>query len=383
MRNFTVARVWGIPIKINVSLLVFLPILAWLIGSGTQIEVYAAIVGLLTGFPLDVAALRAGNTPWLIGVVAAVGLFFSVALHELGHAWVARRYGIGVESITLWILGGLASLSSMPKEWNREFWIAIAGPITSLLTGVAFWAGLLALPESAPVAVFVVGWLAVTNVVLAVFNLLPAFPMDGGRILRSLLARNRSYASATRVAARVGVAFAFLFALVGVLQFSPILLLLALFIYGAATTESRVTMLTEALDGFTVGDLMRSEFRSVEAAETLAAFTDRMIRDKTTVYPVTRGGRVVGIVSLEDLRRADDRDHEVATVGEVMSEDVPRLSRTAAAVECLDLFRQTPEGVVFVEERGDVVGLLSTAEIGAALEFQARDEFGSGPRVAM
>jgi Zn-dependent protease len=383
MRNFTVARVWGIPIKINVSLLVFLPILAWLIGSGTQIEVYAAIVGLLTGFPLDVAALRAGNTPWLIGVVAAVGLFFSVALHELGHAWVARRYGIGVESITLWILGGLASLSSMPKEWNREFWIAIAGPITSLLTGVAFWAGLLALPESAPVAVFVVGWLAVTNVVLAVFNLLPAFPMDGGRILRSLLARNRSYASATRVAARVGVIFAFLFALVGVLQFSPILLLLALFIYGAATTESRVTMLTEALDGFTVGDLMRSEFRSVEAAETLAAFTDRMIRDKTTVYPVTRGGRVVGIVSLEDLRRADDPDHEVTTVGEVMSEDVPRLSRTAAAVECLDLFRQTPEGVVFVEERGDVVGLLSTAEIGAALEFQARDEFGSGPRVAM
>ena len=108
MRNFQVATIWGIPIKINISLLVFLPVLAWLIGSGTQIETYAGVVGALAGTELDLAVLRAGSTPWVIGTLAAVGLFVSVTLHELGHAWAAMRYDLEVESITLWILGGLA-----------------------------------------------------------------------------------------------------------------------------------------------------------------------------------------------------------------------------------------------------------------------------------
>jgi Zn-dependent protease len=375
MRNYTLLRIWGIPIRINVSLVVFLPILAYLIGSGTQIEFYAGLIEAFTTEPIDVATLREGNTPWLVGLAAGVALFASVLVHELGHSWVGRRYGLHVESITLWILGGLASFREFPKEWQREFWIAIAGPITSLVLGAVCLAGLQGLGGGSPVLVFVLGWVGVTNVVLAVFNLLPAFPMDGGRILRSLLARNRSYASATRIAARIGVGFAFLFAVVGILEFSPILLLLAWFLYGAATTESRITTITELLEGITVGDVARRDLRTVDAGDTLSEFTGRMIREKTTVYPVTRGGRIVGVVSLADLKRANDRDHESATVGDVMSEDVPRLQASAPAFETLELFGRTEEGVVFVEERSEVVGVVTTEDVGEVLRFQRESEF--------
>jgi Zn-dependent protease/CBS domain-containing protein len=377
MRSYTLLRIWDIPIRINVSLLVFLPILAYLIGTGTQIEFYAGLIETFTTEPIDVATLREGNTPWLVGLAAGIGLFASVLVHELGHSWVGRRYGLHVESITLWILGGLASFSEFPKEWQREFWIAIAGPITSLGLGVVCLGALQGLGGASPVLVFLLGWVGVTNVVLAVFNLLPAFPMDGGRILRSLLARNRSYASATRVAARIGVGFAFLFAVVGILQFSPLLLLLAWFLYGAATTESRITTMTELLEGITVGDVARRDTRTVEAGDTLADFTNRMIREKTTVYPVTRGGRIVGVVSLADLKRANDRDHDTATVADVMSEDVPRLAVSSPAFEALELFGRTEEGVVFVEEGSEVVGVVSSAEIGEVLQFQRESEFGA------
>jgi Zn-dependent protease len=215
--------------------------LAWLIGSGVQIGIYAGLIEQYMGISLDVSVLRAGYIPWIIGIIAAIGLFVSVTLHELGHSWVALRYGLEIESITLWILGGIAALTEIPREWNREFWIAIAGPITSVLTGVAFYLALLAVPGSAPVTAFVLGWLTVVNVTLAVFNLLPAFPMDGGRILRALLARRRPYATATRIAGRIGVIFAFVFAIGGVLPTgSP----------EALTTIAEETVQRRALTGF-------------------------------------------------------------------------------------------------------------------------------------
>jgi Zn-dependent protease len=195
MRSYTVTRIWGIPIRVGSSLLIFLPILAWLIGSGQQIELYAGVIEALTGRGFDIAQLRAGTTPWLVGAAAAVGLFVSVTIHELGHSWVAMRYGLEIESITLWILGGLAALKEFPKEWDWELWIAIAGPVSSLLVAAVCYGGVVLMPASLQVPRFVVGWLAVMNVTLAAFNLLPAFPMDGGRVLRALLARSRPTAS--------------------------------------------------------------------------------------------------------------------------------------------------------------------------------------------
>jgi len=379
MRSYTVGAVWGIPIRINSSLLIFLPILAWLIGAGGQIELYAGLIEGLTGVGFDVGRLRAGSTSWVIGIVAAVGLFVSVTIHELGHSWVALRYGIEIESITLWILGGIASLTSVPKEWDREFWIAVAGPISSLLVAAACYLALLAAPASLQVSRFLVGWLAVTNVTLAAFNLLPAFPMDGGRVFRALLARSRPYGSATRIAARVGVGFALLFALVGVLTFQIILLLLALFIYGAATTESRTVLLDEFLEGITVGDVMTSEPATVTETTTIEDLGAQMLRDRQPVHLVTdERGTPVGIVTLEDLRGTPRGEHATTTVGDVM-QDVPRVDATADAFDTLAQLQQGKRTNAIVQRDGAVVGVLSEADYAHAMTIQR----GFQSRVAM
>jgi Zn-dependent protease len=370
MRSFTVGAVWGIPIRINTSLLIFLPILAWLIGSGGQVAVYAGFIEGLTGVGFDLAQLRTGAMPWVIGITAAVGLFVSVTIHELGHSWVALRYGLTIESITLWILGGMAALTSIPREWNREFWIAIAGPVTSVLLAAVCYVGLLVVPSSLVVPRFLFGWLAITNVTLAVFNLLPAFPMDGGRILRALLARRRPYASATRIAGRIGVIFAFLFAIVGVFTFQILLLLLAFFVYGAATTESRTVLVDELLDGITVGDIATRDVTAVPTGTTVEELGARMLRERRTVYPVLgEGGSFVGVVTLEDLQRARRRDPGPATVEAAMRE-APRVSVAADAFDTLALMNQVGSQNALVEENGAVVGVLSQSDYARVLTFQ-------------
>ncbi|HKL30467.1 MAG TPA: site-2 protease family protein [Natrialbaceae archaeon] len=371
MRSYTVTKVWGIPIRINISLVVFLPVLAWLIGAGGQIDLYAELLEGLTAATFDVETLTAGTTPWVIGIVAAVGLFVSVTIHELGHSWVAIRYGLSIESITLWILGGMAALSEMPREWNREFWIAIAGPVTSVGVAVVSYGGMLALGSALPVARFVLGWLALTNLILAGFNLLPAFPMDGGRVLRALLARSRPYGSATRIAGRVGVIFAILFAVVGVLVFNVILILLALFIYGAATTESRTVLLDELLEGLVVGDVMTRDPPTVSADTTVADLVSRMVRDRKTAYPVVDdfSGDVVGVVTLNELRQVREVERDAILAGEIARE-VPRVDPTADAFETLLTLTQTRGNLLLVGDETGVVGLVSEGDYAHALSMQ-------------
>ncbi|WP_251329436.1 site-2 protease family protein [Haloplanus pelagicus] len=377
MRSFTITRIWGIPIRINTSLLIFLPILAWLIGSGQQIELYAGLIEGLTGVGFDLARLRAGSTPWLIGIVAAVGLFVSVTIHELGHSWVAMRYGLEIESITLWILGGLAALKTFPKEWNREFWIAIAGPVSSLLVAAVCYVGVLLVPASLQVPRFVIGWLAIVNVTLVVFNLLPAFPMDGGRILRALLARSRPYGTATRIAARIGVLFAFLFAIVGVLNFQIILLLLAFFIYGAATTESKTVLLDELFEGLTVGDIMTRDPATVATTTAVDEFGTQMLRDRQPVHLVVDAdGAPVGVVTLDDLKKARTQDRTTA-VGDIMR-DVARVAPTDDAFDTLVELQGTGGLDAIVRQDGELVGILSEADYAHAMTIQRGFRSGVG-----
>ena len=370
MRSYTVARVWDIPIRINISLILFLPLLAYLIGSGQGISLYAGVIGSLAGTELDPAALA--EFRWLIGTLAALGLFLGVLAHELGHAWMARRYGIGIESITLWIFGGVAALESIPKEWNREFWIAIIGPITSVAVGVVFLLGLQVVPASQPVLLFVVGWLGVINIVLAVFNCIPAFPMDGGRILRALLARNRPYASATRTAARVGITFGLVFVVLGVLALDLILILVGLFVYGAAKNESRITTVADLLEGLTVADLMRPDLQPIPADTTLQAFSDRMFTSRRTAFPVERDGDLVGVVSLDELKGARKLDRETATVADILSPSSVRVRREEDAFEALVAINTARTNHALVEDgAGAVVGIVTFAEFAETMQFAA------------
>lgn len=379
MRNYTITRIWGIPIRLNVSLVVFLPLLAWLIGSGGQIGIYADLIERYMGVAFDIETLRAGSMPWVIGVIAAVGLFISVTLHELGHSWVALRYGLEIKSITLWILGGIAALSSIPREWDREFWIAIAGPITSVLVAIVCWIGVLLTPKSLPVIVFVFGWLAIVNITLTVFNLLPAFPMDGGRILRALLARSRPYASATRIAGRIGVIFALLFAVVGVLSFNIILILLAIFVYGAATTESKTVLLDELLEGITVGDIMTRDPRTVPGDATVAQLVTRMLEDRQMIYPVTdEAGETIGVVALNDLKGLKQGERDITRINEIMR-DIPRVSPSADAFETLALLNQARSMTALVEEDNRVLGTLSENDFTHVLTIQRGFQSGMTP----
>lgn len=367
--NYTLLSVWGIPIRINISLLVFLPILAWLVGSGEQLATYETMINSLAPVGVDAAGLE-DTDRWLIGSGAAVGLFASVTFHELGHAWVAMRYEIRVESITLWILGGLASLSEMPREWNREFWIAIAGPVSSLLLAGACVGALAVLPAEATIVVFVVGFLAVMNVVLAVFNMVPAFPMDGGRVLRALLARNRSYVGATQAAARVGTLFALLFAVVGiVVVFSPILVLLALFIYVAATSESKSVVLGELLGGLTVADIL-GESTPVEADDSAAVVFDRLVGSRRTDLAVAENGRVIGVVTGEMLRELPFEEYETTTAGVLATTDLPRIDARTAAFDALSGLNSSRTSAAIVEQEGTPVGVVSRNDFTTVLDVR-------------
>jgi Zn-dependent protease len=369
--NYTVVRIWGIPIRLNISLLVFLPLLAFLIGSGTQLSAYASLINALAPVTVDAATLTGPTDRWVIGASAAIGLFVSVTLHELGHAWVAMRYDIRVESITLWILGGLADLSEMPREWNREFWIAVAGPITSILVGLGCLGVLTVLPESATVVTFVVGFLAVMNLILAVFNMLPAFPMDGGRILRALLARKRSYVSATRTAATVGKLFALIFVFLGiVVAFSPMLLLLALFIYVAASSESRAVVLGELLAGLTVDDLVPND-KPVSADVSVEKMFDRLLGARRTDLPVVdEHGAIVGIVTASALREVPPAEYATTPVRSIATTDLPRLEATTSAFDAFYEMRQQRSDVVLVERNGSPIGLVSRGDFAAALDLR-------------
>ncbi|MFC6954632.1 site-2 protease family protein [Halorubellus litoreus] len=375
MYNYRVATVWGIPIKVNISLVVFLPVLAWIIGGTGQIELYAGLVEVVSGVPLDVETLQAGNNGFVLGALAAIGLFASVTVHELGHAAAARRYGIETSAITLWILGGLASLERLPKEPGRELVIALAGPAASVVTGIACYAALFVVPASAPSVVFVLGFLAITNVTLTVFNLLPAFPMDGGRVLRAFLARSRPYVDATRIAARVGVMFAILFALVGLFGGAPMLLLLALFVYSAANGESRVVALEGMLDGFLVKDVVDRDRPTVDADVTLDAFAQRVLDDRVDHHVVRdRGGRVIGLVGLDALR---EHGRDTGTlVGDVATTDLPTVDLTTPAFDALREMDKVE--YAFVTDGTDVVGIVEREDFASLLELTGlsqRDRF--------
>ena len=375
MKNFEIGRITGIPIRLNVTLVVFLPLLAWLISREEQLSFYAGVVDSIAPRAVDAAAVQSGTAPVIVGVATALGLFVGVLLHELGHSWTARRYGITITSITLWIFGGMARMEDLPEDWNVELYVALAGPAMSVLVGAACYASLFVLPAQ-PILVVVVGSLAVINVTLAIFNLVPAFPMDGGRVLRALLARSRPYAEATRTAATVGKFMAVLIAVLAVLAFAPILLLVAMFVYVAAGAESRATVLRELLEGVTVRELMSTDVRTVTPETTVAEFLDRVLTERTTAYPVMERGTVTGVVTLDSIRSVPVDDRETTTVTDVMGSSPPTVAPDADAFDALSAMSATAGDRVLVVEEGRFVGQLTTDDFMTAIEVLQ----GLGPR---
>jgi len=371
MRRFRIGSAFGIPIQLDLTFLLVLPLFAWIIGS--QVE---PTVGLLNQFggTLDAAVLTTDLLPWLLGIAAAVGLFTGVVLHELGHSLVAIRFGYPIESITLWLFGGIAQLDEMPENWKQEFAIAIAGPIVSVLVGAVSLIGFLLVPNTGTATAglqFVLGYLALMNVALAIFNMLPGFPMDGGRILRALLARNRPYARATEIAAEVGKAFAILLGLFGLFPpFNPLLIGLAFFIYIGAEGESRQTVMRAAFEGITVRDVMTDADRvtTVDPTMSVQDLIETMFRERHTGYPVERDDRVVGLVTLEDARAVREIERDAYTVGDVMTTELIAVAPDDDVMTALTELEQNSVGrLVVLDEDDEFQGLLTRSDIMTAL----------------
>jgi len=368
MRGIRIGSLFGIPIRLDVTFLIVLPLFAWLIGN--DVANLATAIDAVFGSSLSTAPLTDGGLQWMLGGAAAVGLFVGVLLHELGHALTAMRYGFRIESITLWLLGGVAQFVEMPEDWRQELIVAIVGPIVSVAVGVASAAAFLAVPEGLPAVRFVLGYLAIVNVALAAFNMLPGFPMDGGRVLRALLARNRPHAKATRLAAEVGKAFAFVIGIVGLFS-NLFLVVLAFFIYIAASGEAQQSTMKAAFQDVTVGDVMTpaAELSTVAEDTSVAELLDRMFRERHTGYPVLRDGRLVGLVTLEDARTVDEIEREAFTVEDVMTSDIESVSSDDDAMTAIQKMQQHDIGRLPVVDDGDLVGLVSRSDLVTAFNI--------------
>jgi Zn-dependent protease/CBS domain-containing protein len=369
MRQFRIGSAFGIPLKLDLTFLLVLPLFAWIIGS--QVGLWADQLTRFGGAELDSAALTAGAMPWLLGVAAAVGLFAGVVLHELGHSVVAMRFGYSIDSITLWIFGGIAQLTEMPEAWRQELAIAIAGPVVSLVVGAACWVAFVILPADVPALQFLFGYLALMNVALAGFNLLPAFPMDGGRVLRAVLARNRPYARATKIAAEVGKGFALLLGLFGLLQLNIVLIGIAFFVYIGAAGEAQQTVMKAAFEGVAVRDIMTpaDEVDTVSPDTTVAELVETMFRQRHTGYPVVQHGELVGLVTLEDAREVRPVERDAYTVDDIMTRDLTAIDAGAEAIDAFTDMQSAGVGRLIVEEDAEFVGLITRSDLVTALNI--------------
>jgi Zn-dependent protease/CBS domain-containing protein len=369
MRGIRIGSAFGIPIRLDLTFLLVLPLFAWLIGS--DVGNLATVLNDMFGAAMPVDALTAGSTRWVLGAAAATGLFFCVLLHEFGHSLVAMRYGYHIESITLWLFGGVARFTEMPENWKQEFTIAVAGPIVSVALGVVSYVAFLVVPGALPTVQFVLAYLALTNVALAVFNMLPGFPMDGGRVLRALLARTRPHARATQIAAEVGKLFAVVLAIVGLFA-NLFLVALAFFIYIGASSEAQQTVMKAAFQDVTVGDIMTpaAELKTVTADTSVTALTDRMFRERHTGYPVLRGGSLVGMVTLDDTREVREVERDAYRVEDVMATDLVTITPDADAMDAISMMQREKVGrLPVVDEAGNLVGLISRSDLVTAFNI--------------
>lgn len=366
---------------------------SWKMGRvlGIDIFIHATFV-LLLGWVAITTYLRQRNLHAMVaGVLFTLFIFASVLLHEMGHALTARRFGIKTRDITLLPIGGVARLERMPEKPGQELLVALAGPAVNVAIALGILAVLLASgnplllgePESGGVAPFFARLLWV-NLSLAIFNLIPAFPMDGGRALRALLAYGGDYVQATRIAATLGKGIALVFGILGLL-YNPILAFIALFVWIGASSEAAGVEAKATLHSFPIQAAMRTDVRVLSTENTLETAARILLSGTQANFPVlSEGGKLVGVLTRTNLVRglsesgpeatvasAMDRDFAVAHPAEMLDVAVSRLGeRSCRAIPIV-----TDDGIA--EGRDVVVGMLTTDDIGELL--MVREALARGP----
>ena len=350
---------------------------SWRIGRIAGIDVYIHFTFfLLLAWVGGSYYLESGQIAQAIaGVAFILALFGVVVLHELGHALTARRYGIATRDITLLPIGGVARLERMPDEPSQELVVALAGPAVNVVLAVLIYA-ILALGaevrsvnEAVRIGGDFLSQLFWVNVALVVFNLLPAFPMDGGRVLRALLAMRLEYVRATQVAAAIGQAMAILFVLVG-LFLNPFLVFIGLFVWLGASQEASFVQMRHALAGIPVMRAMVTDFQTLRPDDRLSQAVDYVLAGFQQDFPVTENGQLVGVLKHSDLATALAQHGPDVRVSEVMRRDFI----TTSPRDMLEpAFARLQEGGCHtspVVENGRLIGLLTTENVTEVLMIQ-------------
>lgn len=343
---------------------------SWRVGTvgGIDLYVHATFVLLLAWVALGHWAAHHSAVEALRGVLLISTVFAIVVLHELGHALTAKRFGIRTFDITLLPIGGIARLERMPEDPKQELLVAIAGPaVNVVLAGVFLGLSVLLREPLDSTQLATAGpffpqlmWI---NVGLAVFNMLPAFPMDGGRVLRAVLAMRMPHMRATDAAARLGQALALGLGLVG-LFFNPVLVFVALFVWMGAREEAAAEHVRFSLQGIRVGDAMVTGFGVLLPHETVDHAVDHVLSGFQEDFPVVDGDAVVGILTRADLLRAIAAGRRDAAVHEVMKPGVAVVELDEPLHEALQRLGPSAGHAVPVVHRGTLVGLLTAERIG-------------------
>jgi stage IV sporulation protein FB len=304
-------------------------------------------------------------------------LFACVLAHEFGHIFTARAFGVATPDVTLLPIGGVARLERIPEEPREEFLIAIAGPAVNVvialvlvaLAGAHLDVGALGSVDNAGISM--VDRLAIVNLFLAVFNMIPAFPMDGGRVLRAVLASRMGHTRATEVAAAVGQFAAFLLGFAG-LFWNPMLIFIAVFVYLAASSEAHMVALRAMAHGVPVTNAMMTQFARLTPQAHVDEAVQTLLRTSQSEFPVVDGaGKPVGLLGRHDLIRALKQLGPDARVADVMNPKVPSVGQRRCLDDALRLLQErTAPAVAVVDTDGRLIGLVTSETIGEMLMLQ-------------
>jgi Zn-dependent protease len=358
--SITLFRLFGFEVRVDLSWLVIAVLITWSLARGV--------------FPATVRGLS-GTTYWWMGALGAVGLFLSVVFHELWHSLVARRFGITMSGITLFIFGGVAQMEDEPKSPRAEFWMAAAGPLSSIIIGLILYGVARAFNGTWPKPlVGVIGYLGYLNLILAVFNLVPAFPLDGGRIFRSALwGARKDLLSATKIASRVGAGFGLLLMAAGLVSmlrgqfFGGIWwLFIGMFLRGAANSSYQETVRRRALQGEKVRAIMRPDPITVSSMTTVRQLVENYIYHyHYTLFPVVDNGRLAGCVTTRDVKDVPREDWDLRLVSELSATctDDTTVTPDTDALAVLQKMRRTGNTRMMVVDGDKLLGIIALKDL--------------------
>jgi len=359
-KSIRLFSLFGFDVKIDISWLVLAFLITWSLARGL--------------FPYYFKDLSS-STYWWMGIFGAAGLFFSIIFHELSHSLIARNFGLPIKGITLFVFGGVAHMEEEPPSAKAEFLMAIAGPVSSVVLGLIFFMLRTVGRSIWPVSVSgVFGYLAFINWILAGFNLLPAFPLDGGRVLRSLLWKwRKNIGWATRISSRIGTLFGFVLIAMGVVQFFSGNLIggiwwfmIGLFLQNAARMSYQQLVTRRALEGETVGNLMIEDPVTVAPSKTISELIeDYVYRYHYKMFPVVEGETLIGCITTRQLREIPKAQWATKTVGEVVSKCSAENTTTPETdvIKVLSSMNRTRNSRLMVVEGDKLVGLIALKDI--------------------